>query len=200
MQEQHYSIVFRPSESVIAEIRDMKRQLAETGNYGSRNAEAHITVLEFFARENQIAIVERYMQDFASSVCNLIYRFDRYGSFPEKYTKENGVFYVAPTNESALLLDRLSAKFHEHFPLKGKVRAIPSGKPHMTIGRRLQQQRVDKAYEIFSAQTVEMECVCTLALRVKRINFPEQFKVMTEFEFTGEGEDFSGNRYSSIAG
>lgn len=199
MEERHYSIVFRPSQSVIDTVRDMKRQLAETGNFGSRNAEAHITILEFFAREEQVPAVEKYMQDFAAAVRNILYRFCDYGSFPERYTKENGVFYVAPDKDSARAIDALSSMFHEHFPLKGKVRAIPSGKPHMTIGRRLRQQRVEKAYEMFAGQKVDFECACTLALRVKRINFPEQFRILSEFVFTGEGEDYGGNRFKLFA-
>lgn len=194
MEEMHYSVVLRPSESVIDSVRNYKQLLAQSGNYGSKNAEAHITILEFFAREQQIAIVEQYMARCASTIRDFVYRFDSYGSFRERNTKENGVFFIAPDEDSSTIMYKLSSQFYEHFPLKGKVRAIPSGRPHMTIGRRLQQHRVEAAYELFADERLDLACSCTLALRVKRINFPEQFRVQSEFAFNGLNMDFGGSQ------
>ncbi|RYZ81534.1 MAG: 2'-5' RNA ligase family protein [Proteobacteria bacterium] len=192
MEEKHFSIVVRPAKHVIDAVADLKNLLARTGNFGSRNAEAHITVLEFFARDEQLPAIYRCMREFAALSPNYMYRFDHVASFPEMNTRENGILYLAPNSNSAARLTELSSTFHERFPLKGKVRAIPSGNPHITIGRRLRQSRLDEALELFSSLNLDMKFEATLALRVKGVNVAEQFQLVTEFAFSGAPHDNVG--------
>lgn len=195
MKRFRYSVAMRPSQSVIDVLHQMKLDFPIIGYFGSKNSEAHLTILEFESGENVIPKVVRFMEDFAKAIENHLYRFARYNHYPE--TKENnGTFYIQLDAESEVIMKDIFSSFQKNFPSIAPEKACNVVNPHMTIARRVNREQIDKAYLCYNQHHIDLATNCTLVLRRKSIDKAEQFSVLYEFPFTGEGDMFQNNQLS----
>ena len=165
-----YSIIIHPNENIIELFKSYKEILFDTiGDFGSRNSLPHITILEFDATENELkSVIGKLVKITESEV-----------SF-------RSVFNQVVYSTTVLVLPNRN----EHFKkLLDKVRNRIKGEKnksnaHLTIGRNLKPEQIEKSQNLFPSINFEFECN-QLALR--KLN-PEikQFEIMHIFPFNGK--------------
>ncbi|RXR16320.1 2'-5' RNA ligase family protein [Flavobacterium amnicola] len=174
-----FSIVLQPAPEVIDKVKTMKNELAyNIGWYNSRNSLAHITVNEFEANPSDLKRIVTNID----SICNTIKPteafFDSLDTFP------NGAFFLSPDLKTRDNLKSIMTKINTSFRLKTKIK---SNEPHISIGRRLNDNQIKKAKELFGSPNVSFRCD-TVALR-KFNTEKKQFDIIALFELNGNDAD-----------
>lgn len=169
-----YSIVIQPPADVIENVKSMKDQLfKEIGWYNSRNSWAHITLNEFEFPSNEIEKIKSHLTKLVVHLSSQNVHFNHFDSFP------NGAFFLAPESESKDYLKMIMRAFHQDFNFKT---AIKSNEPHISIGRRISDENLKKAFTIYPVHP-EIHFNCDrIALRVFNTD-RKQFDIVEEFIF-----------------
>lgn len=172
-----YSIVIQPSDSVITEVKHMKELLAsKIGWYNSKNSLAHITVNEFERDERDLETIISKLTEITQYFKEQDVLFTHFDTFP------NGAFFLAPDEDSKIYLKKIMALVHQKFPYPVKIK---SNEPHISIGRRIQPEKIDIAKNLFS-ENPNISFTCdTIALRVFNEE-RKQFDIIATFPFLGE--------------
>ncbi len=185
---EHYSIVFHPSIICITFLEDCKNSLRlQTYDYASQNSLAHITIGEFKATKYQISGVIEYLKRFVKTQVPFTALFNELHC--SSVTK-CAVFL--PSSEYKNRIHDLTKKVRATVPIQ-KLSHI--SKPHISIGRKLTDEQLSVANQLFSNKSLDFEC-CQLALR-KFNPKRKQFEIVEIFTFTGK-PDHSGFQQMSF--
>lgn len=205
-----YSIVFHPSPAVIDYIKTLKDQLKNKIEwYNSCNSVAHITICEFEIDETEIEKIK----DKLLKICNTFTPFMVYlNDFG--YYKTTGAFFIDPDEDlpkqtrpnikktqSPL---KKSIKKENEVKIKSKnktkLKAImkktqdalqlpklkKSNAPHITIGRRLTQEKLIIASQLFTHINVDYLCDSITMREFDPVK--KQFFVIDSFPFGSNPE------------
>lgn len=146
-----YSIVVHPAE-LLDDIKKIKQDLKSLiGWYSSVNALAHFTICEFKADETQF---ENVKQEVSQLIANWQKKVILLNSF-ESFT--SGAFYIKPDDDSSLYLKALfkaiAVKVKEIIP-----DAYICTTPHLSIGRRLNEEQLQVAKDTFTTYSNSFLC------------------------------------------
>lgn len=171
-----YSIAFMPPANQIAYVKSKKDTLFSTiGWYHSRNAKAHITVLEFEATERQLKAAVAYLEQFSKGIHPFRVKFDCVDTF-------GSALCFLPSIQSKRFLSAVMKAFIECFPLPCGF----SNSPHITIGRRLAKNQLGIGRSRFAEEKPELAFEAD-GLFLRRLNERRgQYDVIRKFEFLGE--------------
>ncbi len=153
-----FSLVIFPDEDQIKLVKEFKQKLkSQIGWFGSANAAAHITVINF---ENELSLnlyIEQ-IREYCKAIIPENVVFNSFSSFGDK------TFFIAPDQSSKLYLDALIKNLHNQLGFKNShINA------HLTIARGLDAQKMNIAKTIFNAIEVHLEFECN-AIYVRKFN------------------------------
>lgn len=171
----HYSIVIHPHENIIELFKSYKAILFNTiGNFGSRNSLAHITILEFDATDEEVKFI-----------------IEKLSRITQKEISFDSVFdtvICSDISKSIFILPDKSGNEYFKKLLKNVRQKIKENKnttnAHLTIGRKLSPEQIEKSKNLFSNVTFDFHCN-QLALR-KFDPDAKQFEIIHIFPFTGK--------------
>lgn len=171
-----YSIVIQPSDSVIEEVKQMKELLAKKiGWYNSKNSLAHITINEFERDEKELENLKAKLTELTTFLKSQDIQFTNFDIFP------NGAFFLKPNETSREYLKQIMTSFHQKFIYPTKIK---SNEPHISIGRRIQPEKIEIAKSLFNEKPdITFKCN-TIALRVFNDD-RKQFDIIETFDFLG---------------
>ena len=170
-----YSIVFRPPAFGIEYVKGLKDMLdSRIGWFKSRNAEAHITVLEFKIDESRLHIAIAFLNRFCQRLVPFTVHFDAFGTYPQ------GTFFLAPDQASKDLLVPLMKELGASFPLS----AMKVTDPHMSIARELNNATLNEAQVFFATTKPELsfQIDAVYLRKLKKSDYP-QFEIADSFPF-----------------
>ena len=172
-----YSIVIHPNNSVIEEVRQMKKLLAsEIKWYPSKNSLAHITINEFIRDEIELERIKDKLIKIVTYLKPQEVHFDGFDNFP------NGAFYLKPNETSRHYLEEIMNSVNKKFFNAKRAKRY---EPHISIGRQISIENLEKAYRLFSKiPSISFTCD-TIALRCFN-NRRGQFDVLATFPFLGQ--------------
>ena len=172
--EGKYSIAFIPPPHIIQLFDDMKDQLFEKIEwFKSRNSKAHITIIEFYASEEQLQKIIEKIQKIADSIISVDVTFDHFDSFL------NGAFFVGPNEDSKRKLSQIMKAFHE--VVKTVKDAKKSSNPHISIGRHIEDEKLKIAFEIFKEINFTFHCD---SVSLREFN-GRQYDIKESYPFNG---------------
>jgi len=149
--EHKYSLVFQPYEKEVDYIKVLKYKLAEEiGWFASKDAQAHLSIAEFYADEQALQQVIKYLQEVVRTEKRQYVYLDSFGSFPQK-----GTFYVKPTVSSRMFLKSVIGRVIAEMPIP--ISHVPE-EIHLTIGRKLTENQLAIAFTLFPF--IDMDFMC----------------------------------------
>lgn len=144
-----FSLVIFPNSEQSTLIKSYKQLLKNhVGWFGSANAAAHITVINF---ENELSL-ELYLdkiREFCKSVVPQKVTLNAWDSFGES------TFFIAPDKTSQQYLDRLIVDLHQYLGFK-----IKNTHAHLSIARGLDAKKMKTAYELFRNTPINLQFNC----------------------------------------
>lgn len=153
-----FSIVIFPNEDQIHQVKSYKQLLkSKIGWFGSANAIAHITVINF-ENELTLALYLELIREHCKTVTPQKVTFNSWSSFGEK------TFFIAPDEKSKLYLNTIISQLHLF--LGFKTSNINS---HLTIARGLNKEKMDTTKSIFNNTKVDLEFICD-AIYIRKFN------------------------------
>lgn len=171
-----YSVVFAPPQDGIDYVDRLKSELYSKINwYNSRNSKAHVTVIEFTADEDELEEVKYALKRIASHENPVHLRFDGVDSYP------NGAFFLKPDEQTRAPLTQLMARIQKKLSLKNSYK---SKDPHISIGRKLSEENVQIALQMFADAKLEFTCE-NLVLRKFNPGKKQYDKHSDDFRFLG---------------
>lgn len=168
-----YSLVIFPDEQSTLLVKSFKELLlARIKWFGSANAAAHITVMNFW---DDAELNQHYgkIRTFCQSAVAQCVRFNSFDSFGDR------TFFIAPDPGSKKYLNELIRSFHQAIGYQSaRVEA------HITVARSLDTVKMAIAKELFNDISVDFDFNCH-ALFLRKFD-GKQYSVITEkFEFSG---------------
>lgn len=164
-----YSFVFQPDEAGLVFVDELKQRLRTAlaerfpdkhkGWYHSCDSSAHVTICAFTADDDKLALAIAELQKALVNERSQYVYFDHFSSFT------GGAFYIAPTvHARSYLKDRARkvVRVLEEFDL-----IEISDEPHISIGRKLEPERLDVAKELL--RSVDLSFMCE-GIHVRRFN------------------------------
>lgn len=152
-----YSIALIPSEEVIVLVDSIKKELAEKIEwFHSKNSKAHITISEFEATEEEAKSLMAKVKAIADTIEPVMVSFESFDSFP------NGAFYISPNEVSKDELKKIMKRFHN--ATKPFAKVYKSSEPHISIGRKIDEEKLKIAIEMFKTINFSFNCD-TVAIR-----------------------------------
>lgn len=186
-----YSIAVCPPAGVSALMRELKRKVGiQIGWYHSKNAEAHITFIEFWADDIELQIVTNVLKRFSAKAKESNVSFSGIASFVQ-----SGTIFIEPTNDSADYLKDLL----KSIPFPKKVEAKKSYVPHMTIARRLKKDQFAKAMSWLRNKRFDVDFHCDAIVLREFDSKREQYNVKSIFRFENDLQPFEGDQFSLFA-
>ena len=153
-----YSLVIFPNSEQSELVKSYKQLLKDhIGWFGSANAKAHITVIQF-DNEFMLNLYLEQIRAFCKTVIAQNVTLNAWNSFGEKS------FFIAPDKISQQYLDNLILNLHQYLGFKAK-----SVKAHLSIARGLDAEKMKTAYELFQNTKVNLEFNCD-AIYLRRFN------------------------------
>lgn len=153
-----FSLVIFPTKEQSELVKSYKQLLKNhIGWFGSANAAAHITVINFDDEFSLNLHLER-IREFCktASVKNII--VDNWDSFGER------TFFIAPDETSQQYLDQLIIDLHHYLGFKVKTTHA-----HLSIARGLDVNKMKMAYELFKDTQINFEFSCN-AFYLRKFN------------------------------
>ena len=175
--KEKYSAAICPPEHIVDAVAALKERLAgDIGWFTSKNAKAHITINTFeIQRQDEIEAVKRYLKEWVQYECSGSLVFSSFATYP------NGAFFITPNAPSKVFLQKMFRRCNIGFPLP----AIKSSDPHMSIARRLNQDQLGVAYELF-ASSENLHFVCDRISLRKFDSNKKQYIIESEYLFKEE--------------
>lgn len=153
-----FSLVIFPTQEQSELVKSYKQLLKNhIGWFGSANAAAHITVINFDDESSlnlYINNIRRFCRDAASQ--NII--LNHCNSFGDR------TFFIAPDETSQHYLDQLIINLHQHLGFKAK-----NAHAHLSIARGLDAAKMKTAYQLFKDTRINFEFCCN-ALYLRKFN------------------------------
>lgn len=174
-KEDKYSVAIYPPLEIMHEVAAMKTRLAMSiGWFNSRNSKAHISICEFMGDQEKEVSIRRQLYKMCTPESPLELCFDHFGSYA------NGAFCLFPNEKSKEDLKHLMKRIQEQL----ETRILhKSDSPHMSIARRLDENKLIIANQLFKDNTMNFLCD-RLVLRVFDTG-KRQYRVIDEFLFQG---------------
>lgn len=172
--EKKYSVVFYPSQNVIATVKTLKNLLKSKINwYSSCNSEAHITICEFTIADSELDLYKQKLHKICDSFSTLNVCLNHFS-----YYKNSGAFFIAPDQDSKKALKPIMKKIQQTLkPLQLKK----SDDPHLSIGRKLSPENLQIASGLFT--NIDVDFVCTSIVLRELDPVKKQFFVLETFKF-----------------
>lgn len=174
-----YSLVYHPNEKVQELVRSLKSELArEIGWYASKNALAHISIMEFQAVDTEIKILDSRLNRCTAYFSPIACLFTQFNHYP------NGAFYLQPDSQAKNSMQQYNQQLQLELQLK---KTQQSNDPHLSIARRLSEAQLETAFKILKAPTISTQ-IDTLALR--KLN-PErkQYDIVKTYPFLDKADN-----------
>lgn len=122
-----YSVVVYPKAEIINDVKVLKNTLARyVGWFGSRNAEAHITLAEFYADPNEFIFRMLSVKRFCYSQITREVKFDNL-----IISDRNNMIFLLPDAESKKYMKAFVSKFRKAFKFDG---ITYGSNAHISIG------------------------------------------------------------------
>ncbi|MGL2966915.1 2'-5' RNA ligase family protein [Flavobacterium sp. XGLA_31] len=133
-----YSLVIFPTPEQSALVKSYKQLLKEKiGWFGSANAAAHITVINF-DNETMLSLYMDQIREFGTTITPQRVTFDHWDTFGDH------TFFVAPNEPSQRYLDKIIVDLHQHLGHNTNT-----AHAHLSIARGLDANKMKTAYELF---------------------------------------------------
>ena len=187
-----YSFVFQPDEAGIVLVDGIKQRLRaalaeefpdkDKGWYHSCNSRAHVTICAFTGDDDTLA------QAIAVLHQSLRYERSQYVYFDHFASFAGGAFYIGPTvHARSYLKDRARKVVHTLSPFD--LIEI-SDEPHISIGRRLEPERLEFAKKML--RSVDLSFMCN-GVYIRRFN-PDmgQYEPVDFVKFGNQSKENSG--------
>ncbi|WP_281297208.1 2'-5' RNA ligase family protein [Flavobacterium limnophilum] len=153
-----FSLVIFPNSEQSTLIKSYKQLLKNhVGWFGSANAAAHITVINF---ENELSL-QLYLdkiREFCKSVVPQKVTLNAWDSFGES------TFFITPDKTSQQYLDSLIVDLHQYLGFK-----IKNVHAHLSIARGLDAKKMKTAYELFRNTPINLQFNCD-SFHLRRFN------------------------------
>ena len=157
-QIQLYSLVIFPNSKQSALIKSYKQLLQNHIKwFGSANAAAHITVINF---ENELSLqlyIDR-IREFCKTAIPQKMTLNAWDSFGES------TFFVTPDKNSQQYLDNLIIDLHQYLGFK-----IKNAHAHLSIARGLDAKKMKIACELFRNTPINLQFNCD-SFHLRRFN------------------------------
>lgn len=144
-----FSLVIFPNSEQSTLIKSYKQLLKDNiGWFGSANAAAHITIINF---ENELSL-QLYLdrvREFCKTAVQQKVTLNAWDSFGEK------TFFVTPDQSSQQYLDNLIMDLHLYLGFK-----IQHARAHLSIARGLNPEKMKKAYVLFKNTPINLQFNC----------------------------------------
>ncbi|UKT65784.1 hypothetical protein [Pedobacter mucosus] len=151
LNQERYSVVVYPQKEIIANVRAIKDILADkVGYYASRNSEAHITILEFYANHKEFISCKLYVRNFCYSQKSQNVLFDNL-----IISDGNGAVVLLPSANSKRYLRVLLKSFRDGLKSTDFVSGAGA---HISIGRKLTPNQIKIANNIFDDISLDFVC------------------------------------------
>jgi hypothetical protein len=153
-----YSLVIFPPPEQMALINSHKQLLKNSiGWFGSANAAAHITVINF-DDEFSLHLYLNQIREFCKTapIQNVV--LNHWDSFGDR------TFFIAPDPPSQQYLDQLIIDLHHYLGFK-----VKNAHAHLSIARGLDAEKMKKAYGVFKDTKINLEFSCD-AIYVRKFN------------------------------
>jgi len=174
--KQQYSIVILPPKEGIDYVADLKNQLnKKIGWYNSRNAKAHVTICEFTADIDDLEDIIKDLKEIASQEVPHRLVFDGVDSYA------NGAVYLKPDAQTKVPLTALMSRVQKNLNVTNQYK---SKSPHMSIGRKLSEENVAIALNMFANAKLDFYC-SNLVLRKFNPKIRQYDPFRDDFNFLG---------------
>ena len=153
-----FSLVIFPNTEQSALIKSYKQLLKKhVGWFGSANATAHITVINF---ENELSLQLHLarIREFCKSVVPQKVTLNSWDSFGES------TFFISPDKASQQYLDNLIIDLHQYLGFK-----IKKAHAHLSIARGLDAKKMKTAYELLRNTPINLQFNCD-SFHLRRFN------------------------------
>lgn len=162
-----YAIAFYPSTEVIKEVGELKKTLKnKIGNYGSCDAEAHITISQLFSSDRELDAVKNCLRNWSANQKPFEVRFNEI----KKY--DNGTLFIAPDEHSTAVLSACMKSVHKNITIR---EFYHTKVPHMSIGRKLSAEHIQTAFNMLPNVDFTFRCDC-ISLRKLKGKFFERIE------------------------
>lgn len=144
-----FSIVIFPTAEQSELIKSYKQLLKnKIGWFGSANAAAHITVINF-NDEFELNLHLEQIREFCKAAIPKNIVLNTLDSFGER------TFFIAPDETSRQYLDQLIVDLHQHLGFK-----VKTAHAHLSVARGLDAGKMKTAYELFKGTEINFEFSC----------------------------------------
>ena len=144
-----YSLVIFPTAEQSELVKSYKQLLKKhIGWFGSANAAAHITVINF-DDEFSLNLHLEQIREFCKIVISQNIILNSWDSFGDR------TFFIAPNENSQEYLDNLIIDLHNYSGFK-----VKNAHAHLSIARGLDANKMKIAYELFSNTEINLEFSC----------------------------------------
>lgn len=176
-----FSLVIFPNSEQSTLIKSYKKLLQNhIGWFGSANATAHITVINFEDELSLLVHLEK-IREFCKTVVTQKVTLNAWDSFGEK------TFFITPDQTSQQYLNNLIIDLHQYLGFK-----IKNAHAHLSIARGLDAKKMKTAYELFRNTQINLQFNCD-SFYLRRFN--EQTK---QYSDVLEKIDFGNYSQTSI--
>ncbi|ARS39330.1 hypothetical protein CA265_06555 [Sphingobacteriaceae bacterium GW460-11-11-14-LB5] len=176
LKKDRYSIVVHPHQEAINDVKVLKDILwFKIGWYNSRNSEAHITIMMFWADQYELECCKKRIEKICRSQRPKEVIFDSLS-----VSKFSHAVVLLPNDSSKPYLNDLLKIFRKG--LKTNY-AVNGANAHISIGRELSSAQIDQAAHLYGNINLEFNCD-TIAIR-KFDKVKQQFVVINEFKLLG---------------
>ncbi|QBZ98057.1 2'-5' RNA ligase family protein [Flavobacterium sangjuense] len=162
-----YSLVIFPTQEQIELVKSYKQLLKnKIGWFGSVDANAHITIIQFDNEMMLLLYIEK-VREFCKTAVSQKVVLNKWDSF------DPHTFFIAPDESSKRYLNKLITNLHEYLGFK-----INNVNAHMSIARKLDPERMKKAYDLFQNTEINLQFDCD-AIFVRKFD-GQQYSEITE--------------------
>ena len=151
-----YSLVIIPNSEQSTLIKSYKQLLKnQIGWFGSANAAAHITVINF-EDEPSLQLHREKIREFCKTVVPQKVTLNAWDSFGES------TFFITPDQTSQEYLDNLIIELHHYLGFK-----VKNARAHLSIARGLDAKKMKTAFELFRNTQINLQF--NIAIRNSKI-------------------------------
>jgi len=176
LKKDRYSIVVYPQNETIDEVKVLKDLLwSRIGQYASRNSEAHVTIIEFWADQYELEFYKRRIEKICHSQRPKKVIFDSLS-----LSKFSHAIVLLPDDSSKPYLNDLLKIFRKGLKTNHTVNGANA---HISIGRELSSAQIDQVENLYGNINITFNCN-TIAIR-KLDKVKKQFVVVNEFKLLG---------------
>lgn len=177
-----YKIMIHPGEKIAGEAVAFKKILAEyCGSFKALHSVPHITLASFQLDTEREEILLKHLDKFSGSLTPFQVSVNDFGFFDA--AQNHGVAYLAIQNKEPIV--QLQTNLNIVLKLDVRVQKkhlMKTSEPHITIGRGLNKEKLEKSKELFSDKKYSSKFSVDKLVLLKR-NDGNLLEVCKEFYF-----------------